>query len=334
MKIYDCFIFFNELDLLELRLNVLNESVDFFVIVESAITFQGEDKEFYFQNNRERFAKFESKIIHFKVDKYDFDFTNLPYIKNPKNNDEIVLNKIYDFIDNCPHFDKKTQFWWGNDFYQRECIWRALAEAGPSKDDLILLSDVDEIPNPETINIYKDQVTDGSLFCFKQHEFCYYLNYFHNSNWLGTCLFLYGSYADVSLNVIRFSSKREEGLSPKIVHNGGWHFTSIGSIDGIKIKIQSWSHKEFNTAPILNSVEYNVRHGYDIFKRPGFGKLISIPIERNILPEFLVNNTLMFGKLIGPEIEKETAFQWLYHTAFPKLKAKVGSILRSVRSLF
>ena len=67
MKIFDCFIFFNELDLLELRLNVLNNSVDFFVIVESAITFQGEDKDFYFEKNIERFAKFQSKIIYLKV---------------------------------------------------------------------------------------------------------------------------------------------------------------------------------------------------------------------------------------------------------------------------
>ena len=108
MKTYDCFIFHNEIDLLELRLNILNDCVDYFVIVESAITFQGAKKEFLFEKNRNRFAKFERKIIHFKVESYEIDFTNLPYVAEPKNTDEVVLNKIYNFIDECQNFDKKN----------------------------------------------------------------------------------------------------------------------------------------------------------------------------------------------------------------------------------
>jgi beta-1,4-mannosyl-glycoprotein beta-1,4-N-acetylglucosaminyltransferase len=64
-KVFDCFIFFNELDLLELRLNTLDSHVDHFLIVESAITFQGEQKEFYYEKNKARFKKYEHKIIHF-----------------------------------------------------------------------------------------------------------------------------------------------------------------------------------------------------------------------------------------------------------------------------
>ena len=67
MKIYDTFLFFNELELLELRMNILNEYVDYFVIVESAITFQGEDKEFIFEKNKSRFASFENKIIYLLI---------------------------------------------------------------------------------------------------------------------------------------------------------------------------------------------------------------------------------------------------------------------------
>ncbi|NDH67218.1 MAG: N-acetylglucosaminyltransferase, partial [Gammaproteobacteria bacterium] len=68
-KVFDCFIFFNELDLLELRLNTLDSHVDHFLIVESGITFQGEPKEFYYEKNKIRYQKFEHKIIHFKVEK-------------------------------------------------------------------------------------------------------------------------------------------------------------------------------------------------------------------------------------------------------------------------
>ena len=314
MKIYDCFIFFNELDLLELRLNILNDSVDYFVIVESAITFQGEDKEFLFEKNKDRFTKFEKKIIHFKVERYEFDFANLPYIKTPQRADDYVLNKIYKFIDDCPHFDKNTQFWWGNDFFQRECIWRGLALANPAPDDLILISDVDEIPNPVTINTYKNRLLPDSLLCFRQHEFCYYLNYYHNSDWIGTCCFLYASFVDVSLNVIRFSTKRDEGLSPDIIDNGGWHFTSIGSIETIKNKIQSWGHKEFNTKNTLSHVQYNVQHGYDIFRRPGFGRLLCLSLSYDKFPEYLVSNEDKFRKMMGPEIMKEGFFQWIFYS--------------------
>ena len=331
MKIYDCFIFFNELDLLELRLNILNDYVDYFVIVESAITFQGEDKEFIFEKNKNRFAKFENKLIHFKVEKYEFDFANLPYIKKPLSADEIVLNKIYKFIDDCSHFDKKTQFWWGNDFFQRECIWRALAVAQPSADDLIIISDVDEIPNPDTIMRIKPEIKPGALLCLRQQEFCYYLNYFHNANWIGTCCFLFDSFKDVSLNAIRFSTKRDEGLSPKVVENGGWHFTSIGSVAAIKTKIMSWGHKELNTATTLRDVEYNVKHGYDIFRRPGFGKLNYLSVNNEKLPKYLTEHEAKYASLIGPQIEKENLPQWAYHTIRFYLSTKVSAVLRRLK---
>jgi beta-1,4-mannosyl-glycoprotein beta-1,4-N-acetylglucosaminyltransferase len=65
MKTFDCFLFFNELDLLEIRFNILNDIVDYFVIVEASQTFQGEQKEFIFEKNKKRFAKYEHKIVHF-----------------------------------------------------------------------------------------------------------------------------------------------------------------------------------------------------------------------------------------------------------------------------
>ena len=326
MKVFDCFLFFNELDLLELRLNALDSCVDYFVIVESGITFQGEEKEYLFEKNRSRFAKFADKIIHFKVEKYSLDFSDLPYIAAPRSVDDEILNAIYKYIDDCPHFDKKKEFWWGNDFYQRECIWRALAVANSAPDDLILISDVDEIPNPETLIKIKNDISSTSLFCLRQHEFCYYLNYYHNSDWVGTCCFLFGEFSNVSLNAIRFSTKRDEGLSPQIVNKGGWHFTSIGSIDAIKKKIKSWGHRELNTKAVLSGVEYNVRHGYDIFRRPGFGKLTYLPINHERLPEILIEFQDTFKHLIGPEIERESFFQRIFHAVYFKIKSRFNRL--------
>lgn len=333
MKTYDCFIFHNELDLLELRLNMLNDCVDYFVIVESAITFQGAEKEFLFEKNRSRFAKFENKIIHFKVDHYTIDFTNLPYVAEPKNTDEVVLNKIYKFIDECPHFDKKTQFWWGNDFFQRECIWRAIAVADPKIGDLILLSDVDEIPDPSAVIKVKKRITADSLIYFQQHEFCYFLNYYHNTNWIGTCCFVFSEFAVPSLNAIRAAAKTSNVSSLQTINDSGWHFTSMGNIEAIKNKIRSWGHREFNTAATLSSVEYNVKHGYDIFRRPGFGRLKYIPVTSSILPAYLVNNAEKFERLIGPEIEKENLFQWVYYGAYFNLRSKAAGVLRRLKNI-
>ncbi|MDP1864012.1 MAG: hypothetical protein Q8K52_08915 [Thiobacillus sp.] len=334
MKIFDCFLFFNELELLELRLNVLDEIVDYFVIVESAITFQGEEKEYLFEKNRGRFAKFEHKIIHYKVEKYSLDFANLPYVADPQSRDDLILNSIYEHIDACPHFDKHKEFWWGNDFYQRECIRRALAVAGPAQDDLILLSDVDEIPNPEVVGKIKEEIFPTSLVCLQQHEFCYYFNYYHNSNWVGTCAFLYGGFSDASLNAIRFSTKRDEGFSPEIMDNGGWHFTSIGSVEAIQKKIRSWGHRELNTAAVLNRVEYNVRHGYDIFRRPGFGRLQYLPIQNAMLPPYLAGIPHSFAHLVGPELEQEGIFLRLFGNAYFFALHKLRGGLSRAKALF
>jgi len=305
MKIFDCFLFFNELDLLEIRIKLLYNYVDYFVIVESAQTFQGDSKEFIYEKNKTRFKQYEDKIIHYKIDKYNLNFADLQYIDSPKSLDDEILNRIYKFIEDCPHFDKKNEFWWGNDFFQRENIWRALAIANPSVEDLIFISDVDEIPNPEIIFEIKKSVSCNKIVCLRQHEFCYFLNYYHNSDWLGTCCFIYGNFLDKSLNSIRFSSKRNEGFTPIILEGGGWHFTSLGGVEAIKLKINSWGHKEFNNNIFLKGVEYNVRHGYDIFRRPGFGNLEYLHLEDIRLPASFIKLSDKYQNLIGPVISRE-----------------------------
>jgi len=331
MKVFDCFLFFNELDLLEIRLNILNECVDYFVIVESAITFQGEEKEYLFEKNLSRFAKFKNKIIHFKVEKYSLDFVNLPYMVDIQSTDEKILNAIYGHIDTCPDFDKQKEFWWGNEFYQRECIMRALAVANPAQDDLILLSDVDEIPNPETVSKIKAEILPASLVGLRQYEFCYYLNYYHNSDWVGTSAFLYGEFSDASLNAIRLSTKRDGKFSSQVLDNGGWHFTSIGSVEAIQKKLKSWGHRELNTSAVLNGVEYNVCHGYDIFRRWGFGRLECWPIEHKMLPSILFQLPEQFKHLVGPEIEPEKFSQRLFHVAYYFIRFKLSKASYFIR---
>jgi beta-1,4-mannosyl-glycoprotein beta-1,4-N-acetylglucosaminyltransferase len=115
MKIYDCFTFYNELDLLEIRLNELNDVVDKFVLVEAEKTHQNKDKELYFENNKIKFAPFLHKIIH------------------------IIVPKEL-FVDNDA---------WYNEKLQRNCILEGLKET--NDDDFLIVSDLDEIPSSESI---------------------------------------------------------------------------------------------------------------------------------------------------------------------------------------
>src|ERR1035438_6113570 len=153
--IYDCFTFFNELDLLEIRLNILNDYVDCFVLVESTKTHQGKDKPLHFSDNKNRYQKFLPKIIHIVVDQY-------------------------------PEYEGKSA--WILEHHQRNMILKGLKDCTP--DDIILISDLDEIPNPSKIAEYAGK---SGIKIFRQSMYYYFLNCINTSNsdtyrWCGTVM--------------------------------------------------------------------------------------------------------------------------------------------------
>ena len=125
IKLVDCFTFYNELDLLEYRLNLLYDTVDYFILVEATLTHVGKPKELYYNQNKERFKQWSDKIIHIVVDDFPFNETNI----NCLNNDQ-----------------------WKNEKFQRNCITRGLKKINI---DLLILSDVDEIPDPSLLQKIK-----------------------------------------------------------------------------------------------------------------------------------------------------------------------------------
>ena len=92
MKIFDCFMYWDEDTLLDLRLNILNDYVDYFVIVESDVSHSGEKKQFNFEINKSRYNKFIDKIIYYKITDTPNDFLNL------NETEDVELNKINEFI--------------------------------------------------------------------------------------------------------------------------------------------------------------------------------------------------------------------------------------------
>ena len=146
MKIYDCFSYWDEDLLLELRLNILNEYVDYFVIVEGNKTWQNNSKKLRFDINK--FVKFKKKIIYIPV-------TDMPDGDNP----------------------------WARENFQRNCISKGLVNA--DEDDLIIISDLDEIPNMEQIKKFNPNMRYA---VFKQKHFYYKINLQGQNNpfWYGS----------------------------------------------------------------------------------------------------------------------------------------------------
>jgi beta-1,4-mannosyl-glycoprotein beta-1,4-N-acetylglucosaminyltransferase len=241
--IYDCFPFFNELDLLEIRVQELSDVVDRFVIVESRRTHQNMPKPLYFLQNRERFSAFSDKIIHL-ISK------NLPpwplfaarHLRRP-----------------TPR-DREAQ--------QRNWIARGLLHCDPH--DTILISDVDEIPSPKRIVEFKN-VT--GIKVFRQNVFNYFLNCMNmtvSKTWRGTVMLDYQSLTspqDIRQAAHRKSGPQREDLV--FVEDGGWHFSFLGDTTAMIEKIEAFSHDELNVDRFKNSAALAdaVRSRKDLFGR-------------------------------------------------------------------
>ena len=273
-KIYDCFNFFNELDILELRLNTLYDHVDYFVIAESDVTHSGVAKKFFYEEHRERFSKFADKILNYKILDTPYDFINLP------ETDEVELKKVYNYIETQTNrFNRSNQPDYGRDFFQKESVRRALVNC--KDDDIIMFSDADEIPNPKFLKNIKNLDLETTLYSLNQPMYCYFLNMLKQSDWYGTKVGLYKNIKDLSLNELR----GDESLTVKLP-DGGWHFSFMGNAEEIRTKITSYSARDLVNQHVYDSVEENIKNGIDVFFR---GKLTQVPLDPSYPPYVLEN---------------------------------------------
>jgi len=230
IKIYDCFMFFDETMLLELRLNLLNKYVDKFVIVESAFNHKGEKKGFNLNINK--YKKFKKKIIYIKV------------YKKPKN---LLKLKSEDNYDDTSSKNILNGYIWDN--FQRNNILKGLKNA--KNDDIVVISDIDEIPNLKDTNL---RLIKEKIVFFKQKIFFYKFNLqYPNKYWFGTraCKkkFLTSpqwlrNIKSKKFGIWRFDIffSRTKYLNTYFVHNGGWHFTNIKTPKEIYKKLNSYAH--------------------------------------------------------------------------------------------
>lgn len=244
MNIYDCCILNAELDLLEARMEILKDTVDFFVVAEADRTFSGHPKPLWYTLFKKRFERFHDRIIYIPVRDLPLDVPSR----------------------------------WHREAYQREALLRGLLGACPG--DLILVSDVDEIPKPEAI-AWAAQF-DHAAFALKT----YYYNLVSVSQQylVGTCAMKWG-HSGLSPNQLR-DQRHQWPLYPE----GAWHFSFMGDVAFIQHKIRCFSHSEYDTEEWLNEkrIENCIAHGIDPFERAEF-PLVYEPLN-DTLPAYLLNN--------------------------------------------
>ena len=270
IKIIDCFIFYNELELLNYRLNILNDVVDYFVLVESTNTHSGKDKELYFKNNIKRFSKFKNKIIHVIVD----DF---PYTKNINiNNNEQ----------------------WINEKFQRNCITRGLEKLKLNNNDIITICDLDEIPDPTVLLQLKNNNQDIEIKIIELDFYYYNLNSKRREKWYHTKILSYNKFKELNTTCdnIRF-------INAPVINKAGWHLSYFGDAEFIKNKLVNFAHQEYNNEQYTNieTVQEKIYNCTDLFGRLN-NDMDYIEIEyNNYLPpmyDIYLRNFYKFNKTI------------------------------------
>ena len=260
MAIFDCFQYFDEDHVLDLRLNILDEFVDHFVISESTNDHQGKEKKLNFDISN--FKKFKNKIIYVVVD------DTLEAIKKPHKWGESLAEQ-----------------------HQRNSIMKGLKNSHDN--DLVILSDVDEIPDLTKLNLFNNR---NRYAVFSQKKFDYKLNLLNETEgeWHGSKICLKKNLKSPqwlrNLKFKRYSFWRiDKPRNLQIIDNGGWHFAYMQSPENISKKIKSFAHGEFNMKEFSDEekIQIKIKKNEDIFGR-GY-RIKKIEIDESY-PRYIINN--------------------------------------------
>lgn len=276
MRIFDCFPFFNEIELLELRLEELWDVVDQFVIVEAKQTFSGNPKPIIFNDNKDRFEKYMSKIRHVVVDDFPLGLDD-----------------------------------WGKETYQRNEILRELSDILP--DDIVMLSDVDEIPRADVVKVVAGLgIQAKQIFCLSLDWYCYYLNVKLPKKWerQSTRMIRAGDLSDIQslrsvkaptrafgrnlLSQIKASIGMGFWVKRVLVRDAGWHFTWLGGAEAVALKGSSIAvHSSLPQGD--KSIEWAEARMSTLL---GSGADYTVVDVDDSFPSFVCNNLKIFQKHI------------------------------------
>ena len=259
MAIFDCFQYFNEEHIAEIRFNILDKFVDSFVIVESTVNHQGKPKKLHF--DIAKYKKFKNKINYIVVDDTPEN------IKKPHEGGHSLVEQ-----------------------HQRNSIMKGLKNA--SDNDLVILSDVDEIPDLNKLN----EFDKNKYAVFSQKMFMYKINLLNlkENNWHGSKICLKKNFKSPQwLRDLKFKEypfwRIDKTRNLQIIKNGGWHFSYLQTPENISKKIKSFAHGEFNKTNIVNEegIRLKIEKGQDVFERGHNLKKIEVDSS---FPKYILQN--------------------------------------------
>lgn len=309
--VYDCIPFFNELDILKLRLGILNPIVDKFIIEEATVTFSGEPKELCFEKNKEMFREYLPKIEYIVVD-------NSP-------------------VEAATH---------ERDKFQKNALIKGLQDA--AEEDIIILSDVDEIPDPVALRQIVREFDPDKVYHLAQRMFYCFLNMEEVSGkllsitgefpsvdrkmWLGTKVFSKRSIPEKGIIELREASTT--AANAVRVANGGWHFGYMGSsgekdvAKRIGTKVAAAAHQEYNDSVFLAEAADRLLLGQDLFGRDAEFRWVEVD---DSYPEYLLTHRQEYEYLIMPPVSKGKLL-WTRYSM--KGKRVVRKVVRKAKRLF
>ena len=253
--VIDVFTFNGELDLLEIRLNILNDFADQFIIVESRNTFSGKPKPLYYEENKERYKKWESKIKYHIID-------------------EDFKEGVVALADGSPNVPKGGAENWKREFCQKEQIKEALTHL--DDDDLVFIGDVDEIWD----GAYCPNIPGDLVLKIKLNIFTYYLNNRSSEEFWGPIVGKYSSIRNKCLNHLRSIDHK------KTIYVHGWHFTSMGGYEEVRRKLSdSYTRESYWTPWVEDNLKDNVEGSKDFL-----GRNFTYTIDESELPKYLIDN--------------------------------------------
>lgn len=279
MKIYDCFSFYNEFDVLELRLQELWEVVDYFIILESSTTYVGKPKEFLFEKNKKRFSKYLEKIRHIKLD--------VPIEKQKS----VFPNEIDDH--------------WTREKYQRYSLKEKLTDL--KSEDIVIVSDCDEIPRAEIIEMIKEDPNDYDRYLLWIPQFQYKINYMkiQYPSRHGVIMVTRGRVFTNPQQEREYSffwNKKPPNTVE--VDHGGWHFTYFGDNDHCINKIQNFAHTEQNRPEIVKefNISWMIRNKYGAEGGTNNERFEYVLVD-DYFPKSITNNIKKWKDMIIPNAQ-------------------------------
>jgi beta-1,4-mannosyl-glycoprotein beta-1,4-N-acetylglucosaminyltransferase len=261
-KVWDCFLFNDELDLLSFRLSELDQCVDTFVIVEATTTFRGEPKPLYYADHQSRYEQFSAKIRH------------------------IVVSDMPDVVDTL----------WERERHQHAAILKGLFDVEP--DDLVIVGDLDEIPRRDVIKELLLNLSEPTRLVLNHS--IYFANWQLPIQWSDASMICRGNQLEEPSMAFLLGRPSENASSPRQEHhrkwevshastvkrleNAGWHLSYMGGIDAINKKLGEFSHSELDIPKVRDSkyLENCMRLGVD-FK----GKFILKRLDKTELEPML-----------------------------------------------